>query len=146
VSTWAIATPPQPRRIWPGRALIWEASEPYLYLRATADGRVICGGEDEPFTDEARRDALIPAKAETIAAKLAALLPGVDPTAAFAWAGAFGTTPTGLPILRRLPRRPRIHSVLGYGGNGITFSRIAAEMIATELAGGKDRDSDVFAG
>ena len=35
---------------------------PYLYLRATTDGRVICGGEDEAFADEASRDALIPAK------------------------------------------------------------------------------------
>ena len=43
ISTWAMATPRQPRRIWPGAAMIWEASDPYLYLRATHDGRVICG-------------------------------------------------------------------------------------------------------
>ena len=54
ISTWAIATRPQPRAIWPHAALIWEASEPYLYLRATEDGRVVCGGEDEEFADEAR--------------------------------------------------------------------------------------------
>ena len=30
-STWAIATRPQPRRLWPGRCFIWEASDPYLY-------------------------------------------------------------------------------------------------------------------
>ena len=59
ISTWAIATSRQPRKIWPRAAFIWEASEPYLYTRATADGRVICGGEDEDFTDETRRDALI---------------------------------------------------------------------------------------
>ncbi len=39
-------------KIWPGAAFVWEASDPYLYMRATADGRVICGGEDEEFTDE----------------------------------------------------------------------------------------------
>lgn len=43
ISTWAIATRPQPKSLWPQRALIWEASEPYLYLRSTFDGRVICG-------------------------------------------------------------------------------------------------------
>ena len=75
VSTWAIATVPQPKNIWPGAALIWEASEPYLYLRATEDGRVICGGEDEEFTDEARRDALIADKAKRLAKKLHRLLP-----------------------------------------------------------------------
>ena len=47
ISTWAIATRPQPRSLWPRQAMIWEASDPYLYLRTTHDGRVICGGEDE---------------------------------------------------------------------------------------------------
>ena len=33
ISTWAIATRPQPRALWPHEAFIWEASDPYLYLR-----------------------------------------------------------------------------------------------------------------
>ncbi|HVL21508.1 MAG TPA: FAD-binding oxidoreductase [Amaricoccus sp.] len=146
LSTWAIATRRQPRAVWPQAALIWEASDPYLYLRATGDGRAICGGEDEEFTDEDARDALLPAKAKAIARKLAALMPGLDPEPAFAWTGSFGATATGLPIIRRLPRRPRMHAVMGYGGNGITFSRIASELIATELAGRDDADADLFRG
>jgi glycine/D-amino acid oxidase-like deaminating enzyme len=146
LSTWAIATRPQPRNLWPHRAFVWEASDPYLYLRATADGRLVCGGEDEDFVDEDRRDALIGDKAAALARKLGALMPDVDPAPEFAWTGSFGSTATGMPVIRRLPRRPRIHAVLGYGGNGITFSRIAAEVIATELDGGRDRDAEVFAG
>jgi glycine/D-amino acid oxidase-like deaminating enzyme len=146
ISTWAIATRPQPRSLWPRQAMIWEASDPYLYLRTTHDGRVICGGEDEEFTDEERRDALLPEKAAAIAGKLARLLPGIDPTPEFAWTGSFGSTTTGLPVIRRLRRKPRMHAVLGYGGNGITFARIAAELIATELDGGSDADADVFDG
>ena len=46
-STWAIATRPQTSNLWPEECLIWEASDPYLYMRTSADGRVICGGEDE---------------------------------------------------------------------------------------------------
>lgn len=60
ISTYALATRPQPRKLWPRQAFVWEASDPYLYMRTTDDGRVICGGEDEEFKDEARRDALIP--------------------------------------------------------------------------------------
>jgi len=88
---------------------------------------------------------LIGAKTEAIVRKLKRLMPGLDTTPEFAWAGAFGATATGLPIIRRLPRRPRIHAVMGYGGNGITFSRIASEIIATELDGGQDRDAGLFA-
>lgn len=146
ISTWAIATSPQPRRIWPGAAMIWEASDPYLYLRATEDGRVICGGEDEDFTDEERRDALLPEKAAAIAAGLARLLPGVDAVPEFAWTGSFGTTDTGLPLIGRLSRRPRMHAVMGYGGNGITYSRIAAEIIATTLDGREDADAGLYTG
>jgi glycine/D-amino acid oxidase-like deaminating enzyme len=144
ISTWAIATRPQARRLWPQQALIWEAADPYLYLRTTRDGRVICGGEDAEFSDEEARDALIPAKSARIAEKLAQLLPGLDTTPDFAWAGAFGATATGLPRIGRLPRRPRIHAVQGYGGNGITFSRIAADLIAAELAGRTDPDAALF--
>ena len=46
VSTWAIATVSQKRRLWPGEPMIWQSADPYLYLRTTPDGRVICGGED----------------------------------------------------------------------------------------------------
>jgi glycine/D-amino acid oxidase-like deaminating enzyme len=59
ISTWAIATRPQQQRIWPQRALIWEASAPYLYVRSTIDGRVICGGEDEEFSNSRQRDSQI---------------------------------------------------------------------------------------
>jgi glycine/D-amino acid oxidase-like deaminating enzyme len=145
ISTYAIATRPQPRAIWPEAAFMWEASDPYLYLRATHDGRIVCGGEDEGFSDEMARDMLIPEKTQRIAERLGRLLPGVDTTPDYAWAGAFGTTPSGLPLIGPVPGRPGFHAVLGYGGNGITFSRIASELITAALTGRKDRDADLFA-
>lgn len=145
VSTYAIATRRQPKAVWPGGAMIWESSDPYLYMRPTQDGRIVCGGEDEEFQDEDRRDALIGAKTAAISAKLGKLFPDLDTRPDFAWAGSFGTTETGLPYIGTLPRKPRIHGILGYGGNGITYSRIAAELISTALAGREDSDADLFA-
>ena len=74
-STWAIATVPQRRRLWPGECMIWEAADPYLYVRTTPEGRVICGGEDEEFSDEEKRDALLARKTATLQRKLKQLLP-----------------------------------------------------------------------
>ncbi|MCO6386547.1 FAD-binding oxidoreductase [Aliihoeflea sp. 40Bstr573] len=145
ISTWALATKPQKQNLWPQEAFIWEASDPYLYMRATKDGRVICGGEDEEFQDEERRDALLPERIAAIRAKLKKLLPGLDTEPQFAWAGAFGSTSTGLPIIGAVPRKPRIHAIMGYGGNGITFSRIASEIISAAIAGRSDSDADLFA-
>ena len=145
ISTFAIATRPQKAAIWPGAPFIWEASDPYLYARATPDGRVICGGEDEDFSDEARRNDLLPAKAARIAAKLKALFPRLDTTPEFAWTGSFGTTTTGLPYMGAITGHPRVFAALGYGGNGITFSQIASELISTAIAGDKDTDASLFA-
>jgi glycine/D-amino acid oxidase-like deaminating enzyme len=143
-STYALATRPQPRRLWPERCLIWEASAPYLYLRTTPDGRILCGGEDEDFSDAGARDALIPKKIATIERKLHRLLPGIDPKAEFAWAGAFGTSDTGLPRIGEVPGRRHCWAVLGFGGNGITYSCVAADIIRTALAGGKDPDAGLY--
>jgi glycine/D-amino acid oxidase-like deaminating enzyme len=83
-STWAMATRAQARALWPQRALLWEASDPYLYVRATADGRVICGGEDESFSNAESRDARIAAKTFVLQRKLHALLPQLDVKDAYA--------------------------------------------------------------
>ena len=93
------------------------------------------------------RQCEIPSSRENtrIAMKLAKLLPALMPSQEFAWAGTFGSTATGSPIIAPIPRKPRIHAVMGYGGNGITFSRMAAELVATALRGGQDPDSALFA-
>src|SRR4029453_8679844 len=96
-STWAFAPPPQPRAIWGSAELIWEASNPYLYIRTTSDGRVVVGGEDEDIDGEAARDALLPTKIEALQKKTKALLPWIDATADFAWAGPFGESEKALP-------------------------------------------------
>jgi glycine/D-amino acid oxidase-like deaminating enzyme len=133
ISTWAIATRAQPENIWPQRALIWEASEPYLYLRATTDGRVICGGEDADFSDPAKRDGLTHIKAARIAAKLRRLMPGIDSRPAYQWSGTFGSNATGMPTIGEVPGYPNCYAVMGYGGNGITFSMLASKIITAAI-------------
>lgn len=145
ISTWALATVPQTRRLWPERCFIWEASDPYLYMRTTSDGRIICGGEDEDFVDEDKRDALIAEKTKTLQRKLAALLPGVSTEVDYAWTGTFGASGTGLPTIGPLPGLDNCWAVMGFGGNGITYSRIGAEIVRAALTGRDDPDRDLYA-
>jgi glycine/D-amino acid oxidase-like deaminating enzyme len=144
VSTWVIATKPQPKDLWPDECFIWEAADPYLYLRATVDGRIICGGEDEEFADEARRDAQLNKKAKVLEKKLAKMLPKVDPHAEFAWTASFGQSNTGLPSIGPIPGHSRCYAVLGYGGNGITFSMLAAQLVSASIGGRRDPDAGLF--
>ena len=144
ISTYAMATAPQRRRLWPGQCTIWEASEPYLYLRTTPDGRIICGGEDEEFSNEEKRDALLGRKTKALQRKLGRLIRGADTTAEFAWTGSFGSSDTGLPRIGQVPNMPNCWAALGYGGNGTTYARIAADVICGALTGHADADADLY--
>ncbi|MEA2884769.1 MAG: hypothetical protein QOH32_4025 [Bradyrhizobium sp.] len=136
-SSWAIATVPQPQNLWKDGALIWENRKDYLYARTTASGRIIIGGEDSTkVTDPDARDALIPQKSQILAEKLAALWPRASGEIDYRWAGTFDTTPDGLPLIGPVPGHPGIFAAYGYGGNGITFSFLAAQLIGG-LIGGK---------
>jgi glycine/D-amino acid oxidase-like deaminating enzyme len=79
-----------------------------LLLRVGPDGRIICGGEDETFSDAAKRDALSAEKIAAIEGKLAKLL-HVDARADYGWCGNFGTSSTGTTDGARPP--PAICSI-----------------------------------
>lgn len=144
-STWVIATRPQRRRLWPTECMIWEASDPYLYLRTTSDGRVLCGGCDEPFSDAAARDRASPRKFALLERRLGQLFPILDSTPELCWSGAFGASDTGTPLIGRVPGKRRQFMVLGCGGNGITFSMLAAQILRGLICGDGDRDERLFA-
>lgn len=144
-SSYAMATAPGTAPLWRGNAMIWEAASPYLYTRATADGRIIAGGEDEGFADAERRDALIGEKSGTIAAKLAAMVDVPDIAIDCAWSAAFGGSPDGLPAIGRAANHDRLWLASAFGGNGVSFAALAAEIIARDLAGEPDPDAACFA-
>ena len=89
--------------------LIWEAADPYLYMRSTTDGRIVIGGEDEDFADADAREAMA--------------------------ARQFGRPGT----------RPNCLAAFGYGGNGITFSAMAADLLEAELEGAPREDARFYA-
>jgi glycine/D-amino acid oxidase-like deaminating enzyme len=135
-SSWAIATTPQPKNIWKGGALIWEDNKDYLYARTTSAGRIIIGGEDsDQITDPGERDRLIPEKVRVLSRKLAALWPAANVEIEFRWSGTFDTTSDGLPLIGPVPGAKGVYAAYGYGGNGITFSFLAAQLIGDLIAG-----------
>ncbi len=146
ISTWALATVPQKEEaLWPTRALAWEASDPYLYFRTTVDNRIVVGGEDADFINPKKRDLLIKEKTRTILKKLSQYVPNAVLKSDFQWAGTFAESPTGLPTIGLLKELPNVFVILGAGGNGITFSVIAAEMAKSWIIGKQHLLVPVFA-
>lgn len=143
-STYAMATEPTDLSAWRDRCLIWESGKPYFYARTTSDGRALVGGEDEDFADAERRDALIESKSRVLARKLEGLLPGIRVRSDCCWAGTFAESRDGLPYIGTHPKFPRGYFALGYGGNGITFSLVAARIIHDLIAGRPNPDAAIF--
>ncbi|MCS3726615.1 NAD(P)/FAD-dependent oxidoreductase [Bradyrhizobium betae] len=145
-SSWAIATEPQPQNLWPEDVLIWEASKDYHYARSTTDGRIIFGGEDDDSAIEPQaREALTSAKRKRLRQQLGAMWPRSSGKIDYCWSGAFDTTQDGLPLIGPVPGQKNIFAAYGYGGNGITFSYLAAELLATFCSGGNSPLLDDFA-
>jgi glycine/D-amino acid oxidase-like deaminating enzyme len=136
-SSWAFGTPAlHEAALWPRRCLLWESSKPYLYARTTADRRILAGGEDEDGElDSAARSARAPAKTKRVLDKLRRLWPTMTDEIAFQWSGAFGVTSDGLPLIGPVPGWPNFYGAYGYGGNGITFSFLAAQLIGRMITG-----------
>ncbi|MCD9853930.1 FAD-binding oxidoreductase [Epilithonimonas sp. JDS] len=124
--------------------LVWNTAEPYIYMRTTDDNRVLIGGEDEEFVNAKKRDSMLHEKEQKLVKKLNKYLPENDFRTDFVWAGTFGETKDGLPYIGEHPDFPSAYFVLGFGGNGITFSVIGMEMASQFLKGKKHELAKYF--
>ncbi|KIO77075.1 FAD-dependent oxidoreductase [Pedobacter lusitanus] len=124
--------------------LFWNTDAPYLYMRTTSDGRLLAGGEDEDFKNPVKRDALLERKKNKLVKTVSKFLPEVEFIEDFCWCGTFGETKDGLPYIGEHPKFPDTYFVLGFGGNGITFSVMGMEIISAMLEGELDLLSYYF--
>jgi len=114
--------------------LVWESARPYLYMRGTADGRLLVGGEDDAVDIPARRDRRVLSKANKLRKRVQRMFPHLPLVPAFSWAGTFAETDDGLPFFGpHAQHGPRVHFAMAYGGNGVTYSAIGARMLRMRL-------------
>jgi glycine/D-amino acid oxidase-like deaminating enzyme len=144
-STYVIASKPfPPARLDSVRYLMWETARPYFYLRTTSDHRIVFGGADEPFVTDSDRERKLKRKTRELEHAFAANFPQLAFKADYAWSGAFAETTDGLPCVGPKSVGSRIFFALGYGGNGITFSQIAARILRDACIGKKNPDAKLF--
>lgn len=124
--------------------LFWDTADPYLYLRATDDNRILAGGEDEDFKNPERRDRLINKKEQILLNMVHEKFPGLKLIPDYAWAGTFGVTRDSLPYIGEHPDYPNAYFVLAFGGNGIIFSVMGMHILSDALAGRPNRFLEYF--
>lgn len=125
-------------------AVFWDTSRPYLYFRATPDNRIMMGGGDEDFIDAKKRDKLLPKKELYLLKKFQRKFPKVKFKIDYSWAGTFGETKDGLPYFGKANPDKNEHFVLGFGGNGNTFSVIAMNSIMDSINNKQNRDLEYY--
>lgn len=130
--------------VWKDKVLLWNTADPYLYMRLTTDNRVIAGGRDEEFNGSVRRDKLIKKKTALLKKDFSKLFPEIEMIPEFSWTGTFGSTKDALPYIGTYSKTPHTFYALGFGGNGITFSLIAAEILCDLISGKANNDALLY--
>lgn len=144
-SSFAIVSEPfDTKNLWYENCLIWETARPYLYMRTTDDNRILVGGKDEPFYNPDKRDKLTEKKAIQLKKAFEKKFPDLDFRTDFRWAGTFAETKDGLPYIGMINEHPHTYFALGFGGNGIVFSQLAADIITDDVLGKKNIGMDIF--
>ena len=121
--------------------MAWDTYRPYHYLRWTDDGRLLLGGEDTVHRSVKHAGKRI----ERARVRLRKYLAQVHPELAelkveYSWEGLFAESPDGLPYIGEHSRYPRHLFALGYGGNGMTASFLAAETLLDLYQRGDKRE------
>ncbi|RXM48090.1 FAD-binding oxidoreductase [Flavobacterium sp. YO12] len=125
-------------------AILWDTANPYFYYRATSDNRIIMGGGDEEFKDPKRRDNLLSKKELFLLKQFQKRFPNSDFKLDYSWAGTFGETKDGLPYFGKPNSKKNEHYVLGFGGNGITFSVMGMNSILDSINNKKNTDLEYY--
>lgn len=143
--SFAIVTAPQPTSldVWHERLMIWETARPYLYLRTESNNRVIAGGLDQRGFSLLQNDAERQKLTDRLYKQLLALFPTLDAPIDYAWCATFGESRDNLPFIGKDPTRENVYYCLGYGGNGIVYSLIAAHLLRDLIKGEQPPLADI---
>jgi len=105
---------------------------------------MLIGGRDEKYYSPSKRDEQLSKKIKQLVKDFNKVFPGISFKPEFSWAGTFGATKDGLPYIGNYKKLPNSLFALGFGGNGITFSLIAAEILRDMILGKQNEDADIF--
>jgi glycine/D-amino acid oxidase-like deaminating enzyme len=143
--SYVVLTEPAPELIeelgWTGGEAITDARMFLHYFRTTPDGRVLMGSGSGPIGLGGRLDSRFTDDAASVGraeAGLRRLLPSfAGARVTHAWGGPIDVSSDRLPFVGTVPDS-RIHYAAGFSGNGVGPSWLAAQALASLVAGRED--------
>ncbi len=144
-TTYALVSEALPNEyFWHGNSLIWETASPYTYFRVVSENRILIGGRDDPYHRPHISPSTIDKKSKMLVNAFHKRMPHIPLKPDFSWAGAFAVTSDGLPYIGGIKQIPNTYFALGFGGNGITFSVIAAQILKDMILGKSNIHAHLF--
>ncbi|GLY08835.1 NAD(P)/FAD-dependent oxidoreductase [Pseudobacillus badius] len=145
VSTYTVTTKPvEDLSSWYNRTLIWETARPYLFMRTTADNRIIVGGLDENTAYPEDRDSKLIHKKDQLLKEFTNMFPDIETEPDYYVAAFYGGTVDGLPIIGIYDDYPHCYFLFAFGDNGTVYSQVLAKIIAEEIIRGNSPDLPLY--
>lgn len=145
VSTYTVTTNPvEDFSTWYNRTLIWETARPYLFMRTTADNRIIIGGLDDNTTYPEDRDSKLIHKKNKLIEEFNKMFPEIQVEPEYYLAAFYGGTVDGLPIIGIYDEYPNSYFLFAFGDNGTVYSQMLAKMIAQDIVEGNSPDMELY--
>ena len=121
------------------------ARDGYDYWHQRPDGRLVIGGSrDAALTEEQTAvEATTPVVQERIEA-LAGQVMGEPPRVERRWAGIWGTTPDGSPLVGPVPGRDGVWIAGGYSGHGNVLGLACGDLVARAILGERAPELELF--
>jgi glycine/D-amino acid oxidase-like deaminating enzyme len=145
--------------VWPvrGQVLVTEplpmqlftrphyARRGYDYWQQLEDGRLVVGGRrdaslDAENTAEEETTPLIQERIDAFVVDLLERLPAVT----HRWAGVWGATADGLPLVGAVPKRPGVWVAGGYSGHGNVLGLACGDLIGRAILGEDPPELELF--
>jgi gamma-glutamylputrescine oxidase len=137
-----IATEPLPERLFTHPHY---ARRGYDYWQQTQDGRLVIGGRrDSALEDEFTAEEATTAGVQSQLEQLVRQLLGRVPPITHRWAGIFGTTADGFPLVGAMPGHSGLWVACGYTGHGNVLGLACGELLAAAILGRPDPVLDIF--
>lgn len=139
-----VTTPVTDLSSWYKQTLIWETARPYIYMRTTADNRVIIGGLDEITSNPEKRDQKIVHKRGLLLGEFQKLFPNINVQAEFYLGAFYGGTHNGLPMIKMYEQYPRCFFIFGYGDNGTVYNQVLGRIVKNLIETGNDENLSLY--
>ncbi|MBS8266381.1 FAD-binding oxidoreductase [Mesobacillus boroniphilus] len=145
VSTYTVTTKPvNDLSAWYNRTLLWETARPYIFLRTTADNRIIIGGLDDNTNYPKDRDSKLIHKRDKLIDEFNKMFPSISVEPDYYLGAFYGGTADGLPIIGMYDEYPNSYFLFAFGDNGTVYSQMQAKIIADDIMKGNSPDLELY--